>query len=171
MLVRNGCKKTRPKMPKIISEKSKNWTLSPLFKWSYKIMRLTIQKPNISKPCFWMNPGFKCMVFRSVRTSCSEIIRIGEGVCLMNSPKWKKFKQQQPCCHCLFGNSLFYEKFRFVLSNIMVWCIYQKFYLETVLGGSVFRVTVYDLRWPHKPNPLKPQAKRETKDQKPKPPT
>ena len=27
-----------------------------------------------------------------------------------------------------------------------------------VLGGSVFRATVYDLQWPHKLNPLKPAA-------------
>ena len=29
-----------------------------------------------------------------------------------------------------------------------------KFYMVLVLGGSVFRVTVYELHWPHKPKPL-----------------
>ena len=30
----------------------------------------------------------------------------------------------------------------------------SKICMGSVLGGSVFRVTVYDLRWPHKPKPL-----------------
>ena len=33
------------------------------------------------------------------------------------------------------------------------WCIYHKFFIGSVLRGLVFRVTVFDLRWPHKPKP------------------
>ena len=43
------------------------------------------------------------------------------------------------------------------------WWIYYRFYMGSVLGGSVFRATTYDLWWPHKPNPknrgVKPKPK------------
>ena len=35
--------------------------------------------------------------------------------------------------------------------------------MGSVLEGSVFKVTVYDLRWPHKPNPKNGRVKPKPK--------
>ena len=52
-------------------------------------------------------------------------------------------------CICLLWRQ------HFMKHTHWVWWIYQKFYMGTVLGGSVFRATIYFLRWPHKPKPIK----------------
>ena len=68
----------------------------------------------------------------------------------------------------LLGEVAFFENLFFVnkikpstcltvkTSLSRVWCTYQKFYMGTVSEGLVFRATVSDLGWPHKPKLVKP---------------